>query len=89
MGLLIHLLLDLGPNLPLFWPFISYDFIINDDPIGDWITTLFTNPLVLTTEIIGLGSLLFIIYNNKLYGITLIINFLRTNNQNRIEKTNN
>ena len=78
IGMLFHLLLDL-PNIPLFYPFISYDFIYIGDPIPHWIHTLLTNPVVQATEIIGIVCLLFIVISNKLYSLKDIANYLRTN----------
>ncbi len=78
IGTLIHLLLDL-PNVPLFYPFISYDFKYIHDPIPYWINAILTNPVVQATEIIGLGLLFFILIRNKLYSFKDIADYLRTN----------
>ena len=88
IGNLFHLLLDL-PGVPVFWPFIIYDFHILDDPIGSWLTTLFTNPIIMSTELIGLLIFIFIMFNNKLYTIHTIIDFLTTSDQNRIDDNTN
>ena len=77
IGMLFHLLLDL-PNIPLFYPFIFYDFAYTDDPIAHWTTTLFTNPIVQITEIIGLGILIFITAKYRLYKIDEIFKYLKT-----------
>ncbi len=89
IGMLFHLILDIGPYLPLFWPFISYNFGILDDPIGVWLEALFTNPLILSTELFGLIFLLFILFKYKLYTFTRLKNFLKTNNEISIRKNNN
>ena len=78
IGMLFHLLLDL-PNIPLFYPFIAYDFIYIEDPLPHWIHTLMTSPVVQATEIIGIGLLIFIVINNKLYSFKDIVDYLRTN----------
>ena len=84
-GMLIHLLLDLGSYLPIFWPFITYEFVILEDPIGLWFNSLFTNPIIISTEILGLGFLVFIILHNKLFKFCDMINYLKANQE---EKTN-
>lgn len=88
IGTLSHILLDL-PYVPLFYPFVLYEFPILEDPIPYWLNVLFTNPIVFITEIIGIGILLFIVVNNRLFSIKEIINYLKTNPQNRINKSNN
>ena len=77
IGMLFHLLLDL-PSIPLFYPFIEYEFVTVDDPIPLWITTLLTNPIVQATEIIGGFCLIFIIFHNKLYKSEDFIKYLKT-----------
>jgi len=59
-GLISHLLLDL-PNIPIFWPLVPIE--IYHGTIKGWMETLLTNPLVLSTEIIGLVgiSILFLL----------------------------
>jgi len=95
IGTIIHLVLDM-PYVPLFYPFIQYEFIILEDPIGSWLETLFTNPIIITTEISGLIILIFIMIHNKLYGFTPLVDyFLKTNRPiindktNKIKKNNN
>jgi len=78
VGMVIHLILDL-PEVPLFYPFIMYDFIIIDDPIGLWLYSLFNNPIVYLTEITGVLIFIFILINNKLYNIKEIVNYLKNN----------
>lgn len=64
IGALLHLILDL-PSIPLFYPFIMYDFSYRGDP--DWISTLLTSPTVQITEIIGFSIISIIIIKNKLF----------------------
>ena len=78
IGMLFHLLLDL-PNIPLFYPFISYDFMYIDDPIPYWIHALLTNPVVQATEIIGIIILILIVINNRMYNFKDMVNYLKTN----------
>ena len=78
VGMIIHLILDL-PEVPLFYPFVMYDFIMIDDPIGLWLYTLFNNPVVYLTEITGVLIFIFIVINNKLYSIKEITNYLKSN----------
>ncbi|TFG22388.1 MAG: metal-dependent hydrolase [Promethearchaeota archaeon] len=78
IGMLFHLLLDL-PNIPLFYPFISYDFKYIDNPLPYWIHDFLTKPVVQATEIIGIVCLLFIVIRNKLYSFKDIADYLRTN----------
>ena len=68
IGCIFHLLLDL-PYVPLFWPFIRYEFPKEDKPIETWMYALFNEPIVIITEIIGIVILLFIFFRNKLYRI--------------------
>jgi len=77
IGMIFHLLLDL-PGIPIFYPFIEYDFVVTDDPIPLWINTLLTNPIVQATEIIGGICLIFIIINNRLYKSEDFIKYLKT-----------
>ena len=77
IGLVFHLILDL-PYVPIFYPFIPYDFSMVHDPLPLWIHTLMTDPKVYLTEIIGGFILGFIIINNKLYSIEEITNYLKT-----------
>ena len=79
IGTLSHLILDL-PEIPLFFPFIMYEFIYIDDPLSGWLYSLFHDPLVFFTEISGIVVLIFILVSNKLYNRKRIINFLRNGN---------
>jgi len=79
IGVLFHLLLDL-PEVPLFAPFIQYNFEIIEDPIGYWINKLLLDPLVQSTEIIGLSGLVFILIHNKLFKFKKIFHYLVQNN---------
>jgi hypothetical protein len=76
IGNMIHLILDL-PEIPFFFPFIPYDFIYVEDPLGGWLYSLFNDPIVLITEITGIVILIFILIHNRLYSGKKIINFLR------------
>jgi len=78
IGLLFHLVLDL-PEVPLFYPFIDYDFIYIDDPFGLWLYVLFNEPIVSISEGIGLVILIFIIIQNRLFNIKNIITYLKFN----------
>jgi hypothetical protein len=78
VGMIIHLILDL-PEVPLFYPFIMYEFILIDDPIGLWLYTLFNNPVVYLTEITGILIFIFIFINNKLYSRKEITDYLKRN----------
>ena len=79
IGTLSHLILDL-PEVPLFFPFIMYDFIYIDDPLSGWLYSLFHDPMVFFTEISGIIILIFILINNQLYSRKRIINFLQNRN---------
>ena len=66
IGILIHITLDL-PKIPLLYPFIAYKFVIIDEPITHWVVVLFTDPIVIITELIGLIIIIIIFFKNKLY----------------------
>jgi len=76
-GMVLHLLLDL-PGIPLFYPFVHYDFMYVDDPIPYWIHSLLTNPIIQITEIFGIIVLIFIMINNKLFGFKKIVEYLKS-----------
>ena len=78
IGLVIHLVLDL-PEVPLFFPFIAYEFIMIEDPILHWFYKLFNNPLVLLTEIGGILIILSILVGNKLFSVKEIWDYLNRN----------
>jgi len=81
IGSSFHLLLDL-PEIPLFFPLIMYEYTILEDPFGSWFYTLFNDPLVLTTEIVGILILIIILFTNKLFNLKHITNFvIRTHTQ--------
>ena len=80
-GLASHIILDL-PFVPLFYPFISYNFYYIEEPLIYWIRKLWTDPLVLVTEIAGILSIIFIIKYNKLYHFSDVTNYLKGFNQN-------
>jgi len=44
-GMSIHLILDF-PQVPLFYPFISYDFLFLEEPLFFWFSQLFTDPVL-------------------------------------------
>jgi len=79
-GLIFHLILDL-PYVPLFYPFISYDFHFVEKPLLYWIKQLWTNPIVMITEITGILFMIFILIKNKLYHMNQISDYLRGINQ--------
>lgn len=78
IGMIFHLILDL-PEIPLFYPFVTYDFMYTENPIQHWLHTLVTNPVVQITEILGVLTILFVIIYNKLYSFKKIIDYLKTN----------
>ncbi|MFX0070845.1 MAG: metal-dependent hydrolase, partial [Candidatus Hermodarchaeota archaeon] len=77
VGMLFHLILDL-PDIPLFYPFVSYNFSYTEPRLFQWIHTLLTNPVVQITEVIGLTLLIIIVKNNKLLNLDNLINYLKT-----------
>ena len=79
-GLFFHLILDI-PYVPLFYPFIAYEFRFVEEPLLYWIKQLWTNPIVLITETIGLLFIIFILIKNKLYHMKEISDYLRGQNQ--------
>lgn len=76
IGMSFHLLLDL-PYVPLFYPFIPYNFTRIEEPLTFWFSALFTNPIIIITEVIGIIILLFILLTNRLYHLKDIINYLK------------
>lgn len=79
IGILFHLLLDL-PEIPLLFPFINYQFIYLEDPLGGWLFSLLFDPIVQITEIVGLALLTIILVHNKLYGFRKIFTFIKESN---------
>ena len=79
-GLIIHIILDI-PHVPLFYPFISYEFTYLEEPLQNWILHLLKNPFILITEITGFLFIIFILVKYKLYHIKDIMNYLKGNNQ--------
>jgi hypothetical protein len=75
IGVLIHLTLDL-PNVPFLYPFIPITTIPEGDKLALWLTRYFTNPLYISTELAGASLILFVIYNNKLYHLKQMWDFL-------------
>lgn len=86
MGLIFHLLLDL-PSVPLLYPFINYDFGVVEEPLLFWISRLWTDPLVMITEGIGVLFIIYILFKNKLYHIDLISDYLKGLNQAFIQRS--
>jgi len=78
LGMVFHLLLDL-PEVPLFYPFILYEFIVIEEPFELWLYNLFNEPIVYLTEIGGSLILIFILINNRLFNRKDIVNFLKRN----------
>ena len=76
--MLTHLALDL-PEVPLFFPFITYDFLMIEDPLSHWFYKLFNDPLVYLTEIGGILILLSILVGNKLFRVKEILDYLNRN----------
>ena len=83
--MLFHLLLDL-PEVPLFYPFIMYDFFILEDPFGYWLYKLFNDPVVYLTELVGISLLIFIVIRNKLYNLEIIKIYLIEKSQESEQK---
>lgn len=75
-GMIIHLILDI-PKVPLFYPLISYDYLFLEEPISFWFSQLFSNPVVIMTELIGVTIIIFIVVNNKLYHMKDINEYLK------------
>ena len=80
IGLISHIILDL-PDVPLFYPFISYDFYYIEEPLIYWLRKLWTDPIVIITEISGIFFIIYIIISNKLYHKNDIFNYLKGLNQ--------
>ena len=78
IGMVTHLALDL-PEVPLFFPFIEYDFLMIKDPLSYWFYKLFNDPLVYLTEIGGILILLLILVGNKLFSVKEIWDYLNRN----------
>ncbi|KKN06729.1 hypothetical protein LCGC14_1074310 [marine sediment metagenome] len=76
LGLIIHLLLDI-PYVPFFFPFISYEWVVIDEPLLFWIDALLTKPIIQITEIAGVVFLVFILIKNKLYHLKEIKVYLK------------
>ena len=81
----IHLILDI-PKVPLFYPLISYDFLFLEEPLFFWFSQLFSDPVVIMTELIGVAILIFIVINNKLYHRKDINEYLKGSYQTIITK---
>ncbi len=66
IGAMIHLGLDM-PSIPIFSPFISYNYTVIDQPVEYYVSKYFNNLFIITTELISGIVLLFLILKNKLY----------------------
>ncbi|MBY8985443.1 MAG: hypothetical protein KGD65_10265 [Candidatus Lokiarchaeota archaeon] len=82
-GMVFHLILDL-PEVPLFYPFVSYNFEILEEPLFYWINKFFIDPVVLFTEIMGIGILIYIFITNKLYHRLQLMKYLKGSSQSPI-----
>ena len=78
IGIVTHLVLDL-PEVPLFFPFIPYDFLMLEDPFSFWLSKLFNDPFIYLTEISGVLIIIYILIGNKLYSVKSIWNYLNHN----------
>jgi len=78
IGMVTHLLLDL-PEVPLFFPFIAYEFLMLEDPFSFWLYKLLNDPFIYLTEISGVLIILYILIGNKLYSVKNIWNYLNRN----------
>ena len=83
--MIIHLILDF-PDIPLLYPFILYDFVILEEPLLFWFDLLFSDPVVIMTELIGVVILIFMVINNKLYDRKAINEYLKGSYQTIITK---
>ena len=84
IGMVTHLALDL-PEVPLFFPFIMYDFLMIEDPLGFWLYKLFNEPVIYLTEILGFSLLIFVVIRNKLYNFVIIKIFLAGKSQKPLQ----
>ena len=78
IGMVTHLALDL-PEVPLFFPFIEYDFLMIEDPLSYWFYKLFNDPFIYLTEIGGILILLLILIGNKLFSVKMLWDYLNRN----------
>ncbi len=78
IGMVTHLALDL-PEVPLFFPFIEYEFLTIEDPLSYWFYKLFNDPLIYLTEIGGILILLLILVGNKLFSVKELWDYLHQN----------
>jgi len=83
IGMVFHIILDL-PEVPLFYPFVSYNFLVIEEPIFHWVTNLLTDPLYLLTEITGIGILIYIFITNRLYHRSKFIKYLKGKSKSSI-----
>ncbi|QEE15479.1 metal-dependent hydrolase [Promethearchaeum syntrophicum] len=75
-GMVFHLILDI-PDLPWFWPFNPLEPY--SPPFDSWIDTLLHNPLIISTEIISLVGLSWILISNKILFNGKLINLANAN----------
>lgn len=75
IGISFHLILDM-PELPLFYPFVIYNFPILKDPLLFYIHRLFTYPPVIITESLSLVALIIISIKNHLFNWTNLKNYI-------------
>ncbi|MFX1311970.1 MAG: metal-dependent hydrolase [Promethearchaeota archaeon] len=87
IGTLLHLMLDL-PDVPLLFPFISYDLIYKENPFGYWLNKLLHDPSTYITEIAGLIILIFIFVSHKLYSFKNFKEFLLKNSKKDLKIDN-
>ena len=79
IGILFHLPLD-EPLVPYFWPLYPTEFVeMSEQPLQLWLITLLLYLIVPITEIIGGLILLVIIVHYKLYSISKLTAYLKTN----------
>ena len=72
IGMILHILLDLPGNIPWFWPFVAYPIFPAD--IDSYFYTLLHNPLIITTELIGLvGGTMILWKHNILFSKKVIV----------------
>jgi len=76
IGIFSHFILDI-PYVPFFYPFISYDWLVIDEPLLYWFTSMFTNPVVIITEITGVIIFTYILLKNKLFRYSVILDYLK------------
>lgn len=77
LGCLIHLLLDL-PYVPWLFPFVQYNFPFHEySNFWDYFMIGLSQPIVWSTELIGLACLIWLIVRYRLTSISRIKAFLK------------